>query len=624
MKLACSLTLATFSLLWLVYWIWISAVLDPPVTWWAPPLAALLTTASVGALRNGEIIRGDVARLRAALHGDRLVDGRLVGVIGSIEPLREAILAPFSGQPCVVCEYSLHAHGRARLRDSDRDTATSRVTRELFHGHLQTEATIDTLAGRVRMLAYPDLTELSETIARQPDALLRAREYLAQAQPKRVMAQSFQERLEFVHDLATTETGALKKDWREVSDAFMEALLGRGNDREVGTGATSGGSEQDRWEQAVLNDVEFIGDIEFELRERLIEPGEQVSAIGQYCARRNALTPGLGRHARSCHLWVGDPEAVHRQLRSKVRRYLAGGLLGLVAIHAVLFAGTAYAPHSEDLRAARGRKLLATAEAGDVEGVRHWLERGGDPNVLDPAKRTPMWLTEIPQIVRLLIEHGADVNVIGSEHYNEVVLHNACRRGQIEIIDLLIKAGADLDVRNSLGQTPLMEAARYGELAAVQRLVAAGADLNLRSAQNNATALALAREDDEHEVAEFLRKAGGEDDLVTRETGLPIDDATHPAVIACREYLRAAYRADTEAVRQMYSSRTAMDWLETTDWRQHREIWPGDIQDFSGFVRDDDATLSIVGAAENGALVPCEFQLLRENGRWKIVRGRIR
>jgi hypothetical protein len=222
-----------------------------------------------------------------------------------------------------------------------------------------------------------------------------------------------------------------------------------------------------------------------------------------------------------------------------------------------------------------------------------------------------------------LIESGADVNAVGNGRDNEVVLHDACRRGRVEIIDLLIQAGADLDVRNAIGQTPLMEAARYGELPAVQRLVAAGADLNLRSARNNATALGLARENDEREVVELLTKAGGADDLVTSETGLPIDDAAHPAVVTCREYLRAFYREDTSALRQLYSSRTAVDGLETTAWKEYRAIWPGDIQQFSGFVRDDDATLNIIGATEKGALAPCEFQLLRENGQWKIVRGRI-
>jgi hypothetical protein len=616
MKTACALTLAIFSLLWLVYWVWLSTVFDPPVTWWGPPLAALLTTACVGALRNGEIIRGDVSRLQAAVRGEPLEDGKLVGVAGTLELVGDPMVAPFTQRPCAVCEYGVRASGRARVRRSRGKISMSHITPEIFFGYLQTESALSTHAGRLRLLAYPDLTGVPREFIREPSVLRRARRYVVESQPERVMAQSFRERLAAVYHLATTDTGSLKKDWREVSDASMEALGGVDEDRKV--------AEKARWDAAVRSDFAFISDIEFECWERRIEPGAHVSAIGEYCARQNALTPALGRHARSCHLWVGDPATVHRQLRAKSLRLMVGGFIGLIAVHAVMLAGTIYARNHPELRAGRGDKLILAAKAGDEEAVRYWLGRGADPNAVDESDRNALWSTESPQVARLLIDHGADINAIGDAEDKETALHAACRHGRVEMIDLLIKSGAQLDVRNALGETPLMKAAQSGELEAVQRLVASGANLNLRSGQNNATALGLARSDDRYEIVEFLRQAGGEDDLVTPETGVAITEATHPAVVACREFLRAFYRADAVAVRKLYSSHTATDYLDTMDWKLHRTTWPGDIDEVAGFVRGSDATLNIVGSTQTGQTVSCEFQLLLENGDWKIVRGKVR
>src|SRR5688572_18332138 len=71
------------------------------------------------------------------------------------------------------------------------------------------------------------------------------------------------------------------------------------------------------------------------------------------------------------------------------------------------------------------------------------------------------------QIVRFLIERGADVNAKTSFGY--APLHNAASRGlkgtiylcyldKLEIVELLIDAGADLNVKNDRGNTPLFRA----------------------------------------------------------------------------------------------------------------------------------------------------------------------
>lgn len=55
----------------------------------------------------------------------------------------------------------------------------------------------------------------------------------------------------------------------------------------------------------------------------------------------------------------------------------------------------------------------------------------------------------------------------------------ACERGRLDIVDILLKAGADVEaLRLCVLQTPLMRAAEFGHVAVVERLLEAGADID--------------------------------------------------------------------------------------------------------------------------------------------------
>jgi ankyrin repeat protein len=77
-------------------------------------------------------------------------------------------------------------------------------------------------------------------------------------------------------------------------------------------------------------------------------------------------------------------------------------------------------------------------------------------------------------VVRLLLAHGAEP---GPE------LCTAAERGHDEVIALLLEAGADVDVRDSRGETPLILASRSGVVAAVRLLLQAGADPHAKSVE---------------------------------------------------------------------------------------------------------------------------------------------
>ena len=111
------------------------------------------------------------------------------------------------------------------------------------------------------------------------------------------------------------------------------------------------------------------------------------------------------------------------------------------------------------------------------------------------------------ETVRLLIARGADVSAISENALRVQPLHNALAGGHIDIVDILIAAGASARARQGGGWTPLHAAVRNGNLDAIRLLLAHGADPN-QPADDGTTALDLA-DRGAPRIAEVLRRARG-------------------------------------------------------------------------------------------------------------------
>ena len=82
------------------------------------------------------------------------------------------------------------------------------------------------------------------------------------------------------------------------------------------------------------------------------------------------------------------------------------------------------------------------------------------------------------EIARLLVNSGANVNVTDNE--GSTPLHAAARSGYRDIAELLLESGASLDVRNKIQQTPLHVACGNGRLDVSRFLIDRGSDMNCR------------------------------------------------------------------------------------------------------------------------------------------------
>ena len=82
----------------------------------------------------------------------------------------------------------------------------------------------------------------------------------------------------------------------------------------------------------------------------------------------------------------------------------------------------------------------------------------------------------------------------------------AAFKGHVDIAKALLRAGADVNAANRIGQASLMFAALSGKLAIVDQLLVAGANPDAKDAKGN-TAMSLARTQEAEEVVARLEKA---------------------------------------------------------------------------------------------------------------------
>lgn len=85
------------------------------------------------------------------------------------------------------------------------------------------------------------------------------------------------------------------------------------------------------------------------------------------------------------------------------------------------------------------------------------------------------------EMVRTLLEGGADVNARSRSLGGVAPLHSAAFGRNPTIVKALLDAGADVDARQQGGFTALHAAAQNGDAEIAQLLVAAGADKGLRT-----------------------------------------------------------------------------------------------------------------------------------------------
>jgi uncharacterized protein len=167
-----------------------------------------------------------------------------------------------------------------------------------------------------------------------------------------------------------------------------------------------------------------------------------------------------------------------------------------------------------DARDARRRTpLLAATQAKHIAAARLLIERGADVNAKDDLQDSPFLYAAAEgrlEILRLTLAAGADLK--STNRYGGTALIPAAHHGHVDTVRELLTTRIDVDHVNRLGWTALLEAIILGDggvvhTQIVRLLVAHGANVQLADAQG-VTPLAHAERRGQRAIIEILRGAG--------------------------------------------------------------------------------------------------------------------
>ena len=158
-----------------------------------------------------------------------------------------------------------------------------------------------------------------------------------------------------------------------------------------------------------------------------------------------------------------------------------------------------------------GSPLHLAAAKGQNDIVTFFLTQGINVDLMSkPMSETPLWQAvrwEQPKVVRILLEYGADPTIQG--RYSSSVLHMATgvhgEKGQ-QIINLLVNANIDVNIRDKQKRTPLHQAvvSLFG-VGNIPLLLKLGADTNAKD-NNGETPLDLAIKIENEDAISLLTK----------------------------------------------------------------------------------------------------------------------
>ena len=165
--------------------------------------------------------------------------------------------------------------------------------------------------------------------------------------------------------------------------------------------------------------------------------------------------------------------------------------------------------------------FLKICKYGSVQEVKEALKNGANPNARDKDFTALMFAVimnphEQFEIIDALLKAGANVNERG--YFASTVLMMAAEHNiydsttDLKILNTLLKAGANVNAQDELGNTALMKAASCNTHKYVNRLIKAGAKakINAKDKENGWTALmwAAATNYNSPEITNILLKAG--------------------------------------------------------------------------------------------------------------------
>jgi len=170
--------------------------------------------------------------------------------------------------------------------------------------------------------------------------------------------------------------------------------------------------------------------------------------------------------------------------------------------------------NKEAVDSRRRTPLHVAAYLKKHDAARALIRLGADPNKLETDRYDIITIAAVANdlpMLRIAIEGGGNPKAVTSR-YDGTALIAAAHLGHVEVVRTLIAAKAPLDHVNNLKWTALIESIVLGDggknhTETLRALVEAGADINIPDG-NGSTPLKLARGRGSREMVAILEKAG--------------------------------------------------------------------------------------------------------------------
>ena len=177
-------------------------------------------------------------------------------------------------------------------------------------------------------------------------------------------------------------------------------------------------------------------------------------------------------------------------------------------------------------------KLKEAVMSGNLKLARDAIAEGVDVNVNYDKNSDNPHLDDLWRMVKIFEPVSIlEIDCRPAKHnWGSTPLHHAVDGGHTELVELLIKSGADVNARDLQRETPLHIAAQNGNREIAELLIKSGADVNDNKFYINSPPLHTALSFRNIEVAKLLIDNGADVNAKSKERCIPLQLAKSPEI----------------------------------------------------------------------------------------------
>jgi len=146
--------------------------------------------------------------------------------------------------------------------------------------------------------------------------------------------------------------------------------------------------------------------------------------------------------------------------------------------------------------------------SGNITLMEMLLDYGADIEIANKDGQTPIIRTKNTLALSLLVKRGANINA--KDNYGYTALRWATQNGNIPAMKLLLDSGANTEIQDNLGQTPIFHTNDHEE--ALSLLMKKGANINAKDREGK-TALRLATQIGDIPLMKLLLDSGADTEI---------------------------------------------------------------------------------------------------------------